>query len=206
MPAFFDITGRRFGLWTALPNYWRVGKRIFWECRCDCGTTRGVCKGDLTGGQSTNCGCVRREKTAARNTVHGLRRSPEWNVWNRMVQRCHNPKNPGYRYYGARGVTVCDRWRSNFANFFEDMGGRPSASHELDRHPDPAGPYAPGNCRWVTHKQNCRNKRKHRRLTHDGKSLTISEWSELTGIKYLTIWMRVTRLGWSVADALTIRP
>ena len=78
-----------------------------------------------------------------------------------MIQRCHNPKVPVYMYYGARGVTVCKRWRQSFLNFLADMGPRPKGK-TLDRIRNSRG-YMPSNCRWATKAVQKANRRKHPR-------------------------------------------
>jgi hypothetical protein len=78
-----------------------------------------------------------------------------------MRTRCHNPKNAAYRYYGGRGIKVCERWNA-FTNFLADMGAKPSAAHSLDRIEND-GDYEPGNCKWATRSEQQRNKRAHGR-------------------------------------------
>ncbi len=86
---------------------------------------------------------------------HGLTHSNTYNTWAGMLTRCNNIKHGAYKHYGGRGITVCERWKK-FANFLEDMGERPEGL-TLDRI-DNDGNYEPGNCRWITHKENCNNK------------------------------------------------
>ena len=73
----------------------------------------------------------------------------EYNTWLHMKRRCDNPSCPGYKSYGARGITVCERWRESFWHFIADMGPRPTQDHEIDRE-DNDGNYELGNCRWAT--------------------------------------------------------
>lgn len=96
-------------------------------------------------------------KRAAKLRTHGRYGTPEYRAWDAMKQRCTNPKANGYDGYGGRGITVCDRWRYSFENFYADMGDRPSRDHSLDRI-DNEGNYEPGNCRWATHSEQMKNR------------------------------------------------
>lgn len=94
---------------------------------------------------------------------------PEHNSWVHIIQRCTNPKNHKYPSYGGRGVTVCDRWRHSFPNFFQDMGPRPSKHHSIDRINND-GNYEPENCRWASPLQQSRNSTNPRAVVRsDGK-------------------------------------
>jgi hypothetical protein len=200
-----DLAGRQFGQLVVLGKSNRTdnGRNFpFWLCRCECGTEKDVDGAALKSGLTKSCGCGR----AANFRTDGLhtRYRREYAVWQQAIQRCHNPTAQGYGRYGARGIEVCDRWRSSFAAFIEDMGPRPGDDLSLDRE-DNDGNYEAGNCRWATRVQQCRNMRSNHVIEHDGRTLTVIEWSEATGIRQDVIGSRLKR-GWTVAEALTTRP
>lgn len=151
-----DIIGCVFGRLTVL-SYAGDGK---WNCACECGGQPAIKRSNLVTGNSTSCGCKRRETTSRLLTTHGKRHVVEYKTWLRMKQRCLNPNNPDFTYYGGRGITVCDRWKHSFEHFLSDVGGRPSPLHSIDR-VDNNGNYEPGNCRWATHTQQMNNTRRN---------------------------------------------
>lgn len=89
-------------------------------------------------------------------------RPAEWRVWQAMKRRCYNPRAQNYKYYGGRGITVCERWRDSFAAFSEDMGPRPTPKHTIDRK-DNDGNYEPENCKWSTPIEQRANRRDTKR-------------------------------------------
>lgn len=119
-----------------------------------------------------------------------------------MIQRCTNPKMEEFHNYGARGISVCTRWRNSFADFYSDMGKRPTLKHEIERM-DNEGNYEPSNCRWATRKEQVLNTRHNRVLTLGGISMPMKLWSDKLGIKPTTLSARVNMLGWSDEKALT---
>ena len=110
--------------------------------------------------------------------------------WAGMLQRCTNENRPDYNYYGNRGIRVCDKWL-NFKGFYEDMGDCPEKL-TLDRI-DTNGNYCKENCRWADRKTQSRNTRKNRIITFNGQTKCVSEWAEITGIKYITLIDRLER-------------
>ncbi len=194
-----DLTGQRFGRLLVL-TYAGKGPsgRTHWLCRCDCGTEYHVISRSLLTGHTKSCGCLANELTRIRSTTHGMRHSPEYGIWCDVIKRC---SNPNYDYYAKRGITVCWRWRNSFATFIEDMGARPSAKHSIERI-DNDGNYEPGNVRWATPKEQARNRRNNRLLTHEGKIQCMASWAEVLGIDYRLLCRRLN-LGWRTERALT---
>lgn len=111
-----------------------------------------------------------------------------YKCWMGMIARCEKPKTHKYRLYGGRGIQVCERWRSSFVTFLEDMGEPPTPRHTIDRYPNPSGNYEPGNCRWATYTEQNRNRFGYNILiTWKGETKTIGEWAEITGLHWSTI-------------------
>jgi hypothetical protein len=151
-----DRTGETFGRWTILSSYLE-GARSKAVCRCSCGTEKTLHLSAVVHGGTFSCGCYRSENTTEQSTKHGRCGSPEYIVWLGMKARCCNPNASNFRFYGARGVSICERWLA-FENFISDMGEKPSPDHTIDRI-NPFGDYEPSNCRWVTWDVQVANKR-----------------------------------------------
>ena len=201
-PYPYKLIGQRVGRLVVVSLHQKGTKNVGpkFLCKCDCGNEKVIPSTSLHSGDAKSCGCLNMETLLARSITHGMSKTPIYRTWFGIKSRCTNVKNDDYEYYGGRGITICDRWLKSFENFFADMGERPEGT-EIDRIDNNKG-YSPENCRWVTHKQNCRNFRQNRIIEHLGRSMTLVEWSEETGINQDRIRGRLNN-GWSTEKALT---
>jgi hypothetical protein len=159
----------KFGRWTALDETalvdFKSKKNVpFQLCRCDCGALKYVQVSKLRSGWSKSCGCLQAEINAERSTKHGHKKragaTKAYQVWCNMLSRCTNPNVRAYQDYGARGISVCERWQK-FENFLEDMG-EPPVGLTIDRVDNNKG-YQADNCRWATPVEQARNRRPRKR-------------------------------------------
>ncbi len=184
---FNDLTGRRYGRLVVIgraPNSTAKRPRTMFWCRCDCdGKTVSIQADALVHGITTSCGCFRAELLKTMNRTHGHssggKHSRTYSAFYNMWTRCTNPKSGDFPRYGARGITICDRWRS-FEAFLADMGPCPPGL-EIDRI-DPNGNYEPSNCHWVTNREQARNRRSTRWHTLHGETFIQADWALKFGI------------------------
>jgi hypothetical protein len=201
-----DILGMKFNRWTVLasaPTKNHKGKS--YSCRCECGTKRVVRKDQLTRGVSKSCGCLKAEVAAAQVkrlfTTHGLaNKTRTYGVWKGIRKRCTNPNAKEFKFYGGRGISMCNRWQ-RYENFLADMGEAPK-DHSIDRI-DVNGNYEPKNCRWADKKTQMNNMRPNVLIKYMGETLTLKQWAEKLGVPYHRIYQRIFKLSWSVEKAFT---
>lgn len=199
-----DMT-RKYGSWTPIQQEYRTeggySKRYI-LCRCDCGVERSMSAGELTKRESPMC---RRCRTIERSTVHGYagvgRKTSEYITWMNIKQRCHNPNTRAYQDYGARGITVCDRWMESFENFLADMGPKPSPRHSIERVNNDLG-YSPDNCKWATRAEQNRNTRANHVISHNGETMCLRDWAKRLELTSDALTRRI-EAGWPIEEVLS---
>lgn len=163
-------------------------------CRCNCGKEKKIQISSIISEAVKSCGCysakMAKERMLYENKIHGMVKSSEYNSWRSMKKRCYLKQHKSYKYYGGRGIIVCDRWLNSFENFLQDMGIKPKGKYSLDRI-DNNGNYCPENCRWATPLEQGRNQRTNVNVTYQGETKCIAEWSETKGMPYGKLHYRI---------------
>ena len=206
-----DLTGKQFGNFTVIgkaPDYIRKnGKHVRrWECKCICGNIRYLTKTALKRGAQNSCGCIKPKRIIGKRLENGVNHGDSHkrlhNTWLGMKARCFNKNEPRYKWYGERGIIVCDEWKNDYLAFKEwALNNGYNDKLTIDRIDNNKG-YTPENCRWVDMKTQQNNRRNNHYITFRSETHTIMQWSEITGISYGTILNRI-KLGWTTERVLT---
>ena len=199
MNRVHDLTGQKFGRLTAIGiDLARdTTKRTYWICQCDCGKISSHRADGLLRGTIKSCGCYKSEQDAIRvskNHKHKQSGTRLYSIWQGMKERCYRKTSSCYKNWGGRGIDVCDEWRNDFAVFYQwaiDNGYKKNLT--IDRIDNNAG-YNPQNCRWVTIKEQCRNRRSNIDITIGNTTKTLTEWCEVFDLPYGTINARYHRM------------
>lgn len=198
-----DLTGRQFGRLTVIYRAENRNGRAAWGCLCECGMRFVVIGKDLRNGHTKSCGCLRKDRASETHLIHGQTNTRLFRVWQKMISRCHSNADKDYKNYGGRGISVCDEWKKDFHSFYEwSMKSGYKEPLEIDRI-DNDGDYTPSNCRWSTRKEQCNNRRNNRVITYNGKTQTVQQWADKTGVNRSTLNSRINKLHWDVEKALT---
>lgn len=209
MPVI-NLTNRKFGRLEVI-SFAGVNKhgQARWLCICQCGSRKIIGGQKLQMGNTVSCGCWRdehlqkgRKKLVERQTTHGKSHTREHGIWRNIIYRCHTSTSPSYPNYGARGISVCKRWRGSFRLFLKDMGRGPTNQHTIDRI-DNDGNYEPGNCRWATRKEQANNRSNSTKISYKGETKTISQWASVYCIPQPLLRRRLSK-GWDIDRALTV--
>lgn len=208
-PSFLqDLSGQKFGRLIVLGMSERrtASRGGICICQCECGNVKEIPSLSLKNGSVVSCGCYNKEVNRKKNTKHGHdlheTKSLTYKSWDKMIQRCCNPNAHEYKYYGAKGVSVCAEWR-DFATFLKDMGERPSREYSIDRI-DCTGNYEPGNCRWADRKTQGNNTRRNIYYDYKGEKKTAAELARIAGVKYNTMKVRLQKQGLTAEQAVLL--
>lgn len=174
-----DLKGKRFGKLTVIEKAGtNKHRKLMWKCKCDCGNYSIVVGQDLRRGKTSSCGiCV-----GGRNIKHSLSSSRIYCIWSGMKNRCLNAGNSYYYRYGGRGITVYEEWLHDFQAFYDwSMLNGYRDDLTLDRKDNNKG-YSTDNCRWITQKEQNRNKCNNRTITCRGITKILTDWAVILGI------------------------
>lgn len=201
-----DIVGQKFGKLTVISYSHKTGKRLYFNCKCECGNEITVRKDGLLSGHSKSCGCTVKKwmHSGNLNKRHGLYQDRAYWVWAKVKARCYNPHSQEYCYYGGRGIKMCDEWLDpeNFVKWCYLSGydnEAPKGQCTLDRI-DVNGNYEPSNCRWVTNLVQQNNRRNNRRFDYNGETKTISELAREFSVSYTVMYHWLIRKNRSIEE------
>lgn len=194
-----------FGRYTVIKEAMQRGLQRYVVCQCDCGTVREVRWESLRSGGSKSCGCLRRDI----HRVHDLSSHKYYRIYKQIIRRCYDESNSKYKYYGGRGIRVCDDWKDGLNGMraflrWVDEQLISASGREIDRI-DNDGNYEPSNCRLSDRKGQNRNTRSNTFVEFNGQRMLFIECFERHGnrsIPYNVAWARHYS-GWSVADAIS---
>lgn len=165
------------------------GSRHYYNCLCDCGNICVIERNSLRSGNTSSCGCIRKEMLTKRNketgSLHGdsIKYKRLCNIWRAMLNRCEKINNKNYDLYGGRGIKVCDEWHKleTFRDWSLNNGYQDNLT--IDRI-DGNGNYEPSNCRWTTMVIQANNKSNNKYITYQGRTQSLADWYKELNLDY----------------------
>ena len=199
MSKVIEMSGRRFGLLTVIDRAESKSGKAYWNCVCDCGNVTVASGSNLRSGAVKSCGCLLKKE----KDTHHLSGTRLYRIWRAMINRCTDENYWAYKYYGAKGVTICEQWENDFVefkNWSESSGYCDSLT--LDRIDNNKG-YSPENCKWSTRKQQSNNRSFCKMIEYQGRTQTLMQWCEELGLNYKRTHSRLYRCGWTFEQAIS---
>lgn len=204
MPTIIDLTGQKFGLLTVRRLIGRRNGYTMFLCICECGNSIEAIGNNLKRNHTTSCGCksVENKKIfVERGIKHGLRRHPLYAIWVGMRNRCYYKKHNRYKYYGGKGIKVCDEWKGDFIPFYNwAMNNGWKDGLTIDRRENHLD-YCPSNCRFATIIEQNKNRTTSLPITIDGTTKVVKDWAKEASVSYTTILKRLKN-GWPPKKAV----
>lgn len=185
-----DLKGLRFGRLIVIGfSGLNKHRKATWNCLCDCGNKVVVVGSSLTSGATKSCGCYEHETKQKRNVTHGLRKHELYKTWLNIKARCYNPNNNHYKYYGGKGIGMCDEWKGDFKLFYDwaiSNGWKCGLSIERI---DNKVSYKPSNCKWINMNEQSKNRTtNHYLIDKKGNVFSIADVSRITSINAHTLY------------------
>lgn len=169
-----------------------LGKRKKGLFQCACGKIFEAALRDVKYLHTKSCGCLKIARNG--NPKHNMCYTKQYKSWSAMITRCTKSNSENWKYYGGRGITVCDKWMK-FSGFWEDMGSSYVHGYTIDRINCDLG-YFKENCRWLTMSDQCNNKRSNHLIEYNGELKTIAQLARMCPypIKYRNFhWRLITK-------------
>lgn len=201
-----NLTGRTFGRLTVLKEVSHPKAGVYiWECECSCEnhTHINVNGNSLRSGNTKSCGCLHTEQLQQRN-MQGRKYDKSYKrlvqIWRAVNHRCYNPKDTAYKWYGGKGIKVCDEWH-NFDSFKDwAIANGYSDKLTIDRI-DSNKDYCPENCQWATWEEQANNTSSNKMITYNGKTQSLSMWAKELNLDYHRTKARLNYCNWSIEEA-----
>lgn len=197
MSQLIDLTGKKYGLLTVVSRKTSTSGYVEWNCICECGKKTVVRGNNLKNGSVKSCGCLKHRK----HNTHHLSNTRLYRIWSHIKRRCNDTKSEAYKYYGKRGITICNEWL-DFTTFYKwaiDNGYKDGLT--IDRIDNNKG-YSPDNCRWITRKKQANNRRSCLYFDYQGKTQNLMEWCNELDLDYKLVNSRIKKLGWDFEKAI----
>lgn len=193
-----EMKGKKAGRLLVTGYAYTKDKRAYWNCLCDCGNKLAVMGKPLRQGKTQSCGCLQIDRARQANTTHGKAKTLLWGVWQAMKTRTTNKNGSHWKYYGGKGIKICDEW-SDYQTFHDwAMANGYQKGLSIERN-DGDKDYEPSNCRWIPNAEQQRNKSNNVKFLGE----TAAEASRrLGGCKGL-VQGRIRLLGWDIKRAFT---
>ena len=188
-----NLTGQRFGKLIVIKRAENKDKETKWLCKCDCGKETVVFSANLLRNHTKSCGCLKFQQ--GRNIKHGFSGTSLNGIFFGIKSRCYVKSCKEYKYYGGRGIKMCDEWLNNQKSFYDwaiNNGYKKGLTIERI---NVNGNYEPNNCKWIERKEQSKNRRTNISITYNGETRILSDWSKIAGIDYRTIKDRIRKFG-----------
>lgn len=178
---FKNLTNQTFGYLTciSIDTTKTTSKHTYWLCKCICGKKRSLQTYQLTSGKVTSCGCKNTRRLKVPQSQKRL-----YGIYNSMLSRCYKQNNISYKYYGLKGITVCDEWKNSFSSFSDwALNNGYTDTLSIDRIDNSLG-YCPTNCRWIPLQDQQANKTTSVFYTYHEQTHNLKEWCNILGVPY----------------------